>query len=63
MEEKEYCNKCGFLLDKNLDYCPDCSAPTTPDNKKNIKKRFIYYFILLVIFCFALMFMLPRNMP
>jgi len=63
MEEKECCSKCGFPLDKKLDYCPDCSAPTAPDNKKNIKKRFTLYFILLVIFCFVLIFLLPRDIP
>lgn len=61
--DKNYCSHCGNEIDADAGSCPICNAPTRfhgKDWQKKTPRRFIYFFIGLVIFSFLVMFIAPR---
>ena len=62
-QQPQYCSHCGNEIEENAGSCSICSAPTHfhgKDWQKRTSKKFIIYFIALVIFCFLVMFIAPR---
>lgn len=59
------CNHCGEHFDEEVRYCPYCSTPT-PKQKDldtaETQKKFIRYFVILVIFCIVMVLWLPREL-
>jgi hypothetical protein len=54
----EHCNAEVKVGDKT---CKGCGIPLPPNFGKNPQRKFIYWFIALVIFCFFMMFWLPPD--
>lgn len=58
------CNHCGQAFDEEIRVCPCCKTPT-PHQKDletaKIQKKFIRFFVILVIFCIIMMLWLPRD--
>ena len=62
-EKIQYCSHCGNEIEENAGSCSICNAPTHfhgKDWQKKTPKKFIIYFIGLVIFCFLVMLLGPR---
>ncbi len=61
---KIICYHCSQEFDENKRFCPRCNAPTVVQQKKERNmpsKRFIYFFIALIIFCLFMILWLPRE--
>lgn len=61
--DKIYCSHCGLEVDKSILICPKCNAPMlakTENRAEKNAKKFKYYFIALVIFCFVVIYVAPR---
>ncbi len=57
------CSHCGKAFSEKLSFCPFCKTPTAAQKERQIKavqKKFIRYFIALVIFCIVMIVWLPR---
>ncbi len=57
------CKHCGVIFEGQRLYCPECNAPTPEQKYLELirkKKRFVWFFIVLVLFSLILMFWLPR---
>lgn len=54
----EHCNTDVNMGDKS---CSGCGTPLPPDFGQHPQRRFIYWFIALVILCFFMMYWLPPN--
>jgi hypothetical protein len=62
---KKYCSHCGNEIEEGIQTCPLCNAPTslkTVSTEKKILNKFTYYFIGLVIFCFLVIWIAPREL-
>ncbi|MES9870355.1 MAG: zinc-ribbon domain-containing protein [Sedimenticola sp.] len=57
--DKLFCNHCGFERPDDESDCPNCGAPS-PLSKGSVKKRFIFLFVILILFYAAAIFILPR---
>ena len=58
------CKHCGMAFDADLSACPYCNTPTPGQQDPETtgtKKRFIRYFVILVIFCIFMILWLPRD--
>ena len=55
------CDHCGGNLETESETCPNCGIPLAPDHSTQRQKKFIVWFIALVIFCFFIMFWLPPD--
>ncbi|MFK5891855.1 MAG: hypothetical protein QM504_01380 [Pseudomonadota bacterium] len=69
--EKYYCSHCGNEIEartaNDLANCPVCNAPISFQTDDEVEKeeksrKFVYYFIGLVIFCFALIYIVPTTL-
>ena len=58
------CRHCGYDFDDALPRCPYCDTPapqhTDPDTEGR-QKKFIAFFVVLVVFCLLMVFLLPRD--
>ncbi|BBB29502.1 conserved hypothetical protein [Neptunomonas japonica JAMM 1380] len=57
------CSHCGKNFSDELNYCPHCRTPTAAQKERQInaaQKKFIRYFIALVVFCIIMIVWLPR---
>jgi len=55
------CKHCGGNLQAGDKTCSHCGIPLPPDLGKNPQKKFILYFIALVILCFVMIIWLPPD--
>ena len=58
---KPNCKHCGRDVEENDDHCQNCGIPLPPNHAKERQKNFIIWFIVLLIFCFVMMFWLPPD--
>lgn len=57
------CPNCGKAVPENRSHCPLCGSPINKHSQTvnaRSQKRFIIWFIFLVIFCFFFALWLPR---
>ncbi|MCK5812784.1 MAG: hypothetical protein KAH03_00930 [Cocleimonas sp.] len=54
------CKHCGGELKAENQECPSCGIPLAPDHAESRQKRFIIFFIALVIFCGAMVLLVPH---
>jgi len=57
------CQHCGYKFEEQQCYCPSCRTPTPDQQRLNfakLKRKIIYAFIGLVIFCAFMIVWLPR---
>ncbi|WP_293267820.1 hypothetical protein, partial [Neptunomonas sp.] len=57
------CSHCSKSFSDQRGYCPNCKTPTAAQKEKEVhaaQKKFIRYFIALVVFCGVMIFWLPR---
>lgn len=57
--DKLFCNHCGFERPQDESDCPNCGAPS-PVVKENTNKRFLIFFVILIVFCAIAIAWLPR---
>lgn len=60
-----HCNHCGRVIDEEMRFCPYCNTPTPKQKEletRETQKRFIRYFLILIIFCIIMVLWLPRDM-
>lgn len=55
------CKHCGGSLDADDKNCPHCGIPLPPNFGKAPQRKFILYFIALVIFCLVMIIWLPPD--
>lgn len=58
------CHHCGYDFDDALTKCPNCETPAPHHDDTDTaarSKRFVAFFVVLVIFCLLMVFMLPRD--
>lgn len=55
------CNHCGGSVEAGDVKCAHCGIPLPPNFASLPQRRFILYFIGLVVFCFVVMFWLPPD--
>ncbi|MFW5451395.1 MAG: hypothetical protein ACKE9I_07330 [Methylophagaceae bacterium] len=55
------CQHCGGDVESEVQRCPNCGIPLPPDHGIQRQKKFILWFIALIIFCFFMMFWLPPD--
>ena len=56
------CNHCGKAFDEAMRYCPYCNTPTPKQKELETQKKFIRYFLILIVFCIIMVLWLPRDM-
>ena len=59
------CNHCGMPFDEQLRSCPNCDTPTPRQKEREtagIQRKFIRYFLIIVVFCVIMMLWLPREL-
>jgi len=57
------CNHCGHKFEEQQNYCPSCRTPTPAQQDLDlnaVKKKFIYFFIGVIVFCIVMIAWLPR---
>lgn len=55
------CKHCGRDIDSDDKVCPHCGIPLAPNHAGQRQRTFVVWFIILVIFCFIMMFWLPPD--
>ena len=58
------CNHCGRAFDEEMRFCPYCSTPMPKQKELEMaktQKKFIRYFLILIVFCIIMVFWLPRD--
>lgn len=55
------CKHCNGPISEDDERCPQCGIPLMPGQHKASSRRFILFFILLVIFCLFMMIWLPPD--
>jgi len=56
-----HCQNCDHEVDSTDQTCPHCGIPLPPNHANLKQRRFVIWFIALVIFCFVVMFFLPPD--
>lgn len=59
---KLVCKHCGGDTEASDKACSHCGIPLPPDHGKNSQRKFILFFIALVIFCAVMVIWLPRDL-
>ena len=54
------CNHCGFDVPPGQAKCPNCGTPLPQDKGGDKPSRFLLFFVLIVVFSLAMVFILPR---
>ena len=55
------CNHCGGNVEAGDEKCAHCGMPLPPNFARSPQKKFILYFIALVIFCAVMIVLLPQD--
>lgn len=55
------CQHCSGSVEAADNSCPNCGIPLPPNHDKQRQKRFVVWFIGLVIFCVFIMLWLPPD--
>jgi len=55
------CKHCGGPVEAGKKTCPNCGIPLPPDFGKHTQRKFILFFIAVVIFCIFMVIWLPPN--
>jgi hypothetical protein len=55
------CKHCGHAITIEDTHCPKCGIPLPPNQGNHPQRRFILWFIALVIFCAVMIFWLPPD--
>ena len=55
------CKHCGGKVETGDKNCSHCGIPLPPNFGKSPQRKFIFYFIALVIFCFVMILWLPPD--
>ena len=55
------CKHCGGSVEAGDKNCSHCGIPLPPDFGKSPQKKFVLYFIGLVIFCLVMVLWLPPD--
>lgn len=53
------CNHCGGTVNTSDKTCTHCGIPLPPNLGKATQRKFIWWFIAIVIFCFIMIYLLP----
>jgi predicted amidophosphoribosyltransferase len=53
------CTHCSGKVKAEDEICPNCGIPLAPNHGDLSQKKFVIFFILLVIFSFVMMVLLP----
>ena len=59
--DKPTCNHCGGIIQANDRVCPSCHIPLSTNQASAPQRKFKLFFIVVVIFCFILMYYLPPD--
>jgi predicted amidophosphoribosyltransferase len=54
------CEHCGGEVTAGDKNCSHCGIPLPPDFGKNPRKKFVLFFIALIVFCVVMIIWLPR---
>ena len=58
------CNHCGTVFAEEARHCPNCDTPTPKQSEletAEIQKKFIRYFVIVMIICVIMVLWLPRD--
>ena len=55
------CKHCGGSVEAGDANCSHCGIPLPPNLGKSPQKKFILFFIALIIFCFVMIIWLPPD--
>jgi len=55
------CKHCGSSVEAGDENCSHCGIPLPPDYGKSPQKKFVLFFIGLVIFCLVMLLWLPPD--
>ncbi len=55
------CKHCGGDIEVEDKCCANCGMPLPPNLGRHPQRKFILFFIGLIIFCFAMMIWLPPD--
>jgi hypothetical protein len=58
---KLLCKHCGGGIETGTQACPHCGMPLPPGLGKAPQRKFILFFIVLVIFCALMILWLPPD--
>lgn len=53
------CKHCNGVVEASDKDCPHCGIPLPPDLAKAPQKKFMIWFVSIVIFCIIMMYWLP----
>ncbi|WP_299879130.1 DUF2116 family Zn-ribbon domain-containing protein [uncultured Cocleimonas sp.] len=53
------CTHCGKTIAADDQSCPHCGMPLAPHLRKSPQRKFIWWFIGIVIFCAVMIYLLP----
>jgi len=53
------CKHCGNIIKAEDTSCPACGMPLAPEHAKASQKRFLIFFVVIVIFSISMMLLLP----
>jgi len=53
------CKHCGGIVNVGDKTCPHCGIPLPPNLGKSSQRKFILWFIAIVVFCFIMIYLLP----
>ena len=56
-----FCRHCGGDIEASDKNCSHCGMPLPPGFDRSAQKKFILYFIVLVIFCVVMVLWLPPD--
>jgi uncharacterized membrane protein YvbJ len=56
------CKHCGGVVNAGDKNCPHCGIPLPPDFDKDPRRKFVLFFIALIVFCALLIIWLPRDL-
>lgn len=54
------CNHCGFEVKSELEKCPYCGSPLAQEKEGGTPKRFLVFFVLVVLLCLVTILVFPR---
>ncbi|PCJ30755.1 MAG: DnrP protein [Gammaproteobacteria bacterium] len=55
------CKQCGSKLGQEDDHCGACGIPLPPNHATQAQTTFVWWFVMIVIFCFVMMVYLPPD--
>ena len=58
---KPSCIHCNGTVDEQDTTCPHCGIPLLPGHHKRLRNRFIFWFIIITLFCLLVMYVAPPD--